>query len=36
VLEEALEWALNEGCATAQNKGWDAYEAELRRRVKEG
>jgi hypothetical protein len=36
LLEKAVEWALNEGCATAQNEGWDAYEAELRRRAKEG
>ena len=33
-LREAVEWALNEGCAIAQNKGWDAYEAELRRKAK--
>jgi hypothetical protein len=31
VLEKVVEWALTKGCETAQNKGWDAYEKELRR-----
>ena len=31
VLEKVVDWALTKGCETAQNKGWDAYEKELRR-----
>jgi hypothetical protein len=35
-LRDVVEWALTKGCEIAQNKGWDAYEKELRRMAGEG